>query len=84
MIFKEPKETSAWFSSPNGADSGEQCECHAIRKKRRSEERPESEMNALFHREQPTEDELFMLSENQTRTEAFEATGDYRPQLRTR
>ena len=43
-------------------------------------------MNALFHREQATDDELFMSSDKKTRVGAFEganyeATGYYRPQI---
>lgn len=58
----------------------------AIRAKLRGDQRPESEMNALFHREQAIEDELFMSSENNKMIGAFEganyeATGYFRPQL---
>ncbi len=63
-----------------------QHEYQAIRAKLRSDQRPESEMNALFHREQATDDELFMSSENKNTIGAFEgadyeATGYFRPQL---
>ena len=63
-----------------------QHEYQAIRAKLRSDQRPEAEMNALFHREQATDDELFMSSENRDRIGAFEganyeATGYFRPQM---
>ena len=73
-------------SWPKAAFEKHQREYQAIRTKLRSDQRPESEMNALFHREQATDDELFMSSDKKTRVGAFEganyeATGYYRPQI---
>ena len=74
---------TAW---PKAEFEKHQHEYQAIRATLRKDQRPESEMNALFHREQATNDKLFMSSENSSRIGAFEganyeATGFYRPQL---
>ncbi len=73
-------------SWPKAEFEKHQREYQTTRAKLRKDERPESEMNALFHREQRSNDELFISSENANRIGAFEganyeATGFYRPQL---
>ncbi len=74
---------TAW---PKAEFEKHQHEYQAIRAKLRRDQRPESEMNTLFHREQATDDELFMSSENSSRIGAFEganyeAKGFFRPQI---
>ncbi|HPN78656.1 M64 family metallopeptidase [Dokdonella sp.] len=74
---------TAW---PKEAFETHQREYQKVRADLRARKRPESEMNALFHREQRIEDELFMSSANKTRIGAFEganyeSTGYYRSQL---
>ncbi len=71
---------------PKAAFEKHQREYQAIRAKLRSDQRPESEMNTLFHREQAIDDELFVSSENSSKVGAFEganyeATGYFRPQM---
>ena len=63
-----------------------QRESQKTRMQLRKENRPESEMDALFHREQRIDEALFMSSDNRKRVGAFEganyeATGYYRSQM---
>lgn len=71
---------------PKRAFEEHQRDYQKIRARLRNENRPEAEMNALFHREQTLEEKLFMSSENRKRIGAFEganyeSTGYYRSQL---
>lgn len=71
---------------PKQAYEKQQRELQKIRAQLRKDNRPESEMNALFHREQSSNDKLFMSSENKDRIGAFEganyeSTGYYRSQI---
>ena len=73
-------------SWPKAAFEKHQREVQKVRAELRKDDKPESEMNALFHREQRTDEELFMSSDNSERVGAFEganyeATGFYRAQM---
>jgi hypothetical protein len=78
--------TSLPTTWPKAEFEKHQREYQKIRAELRKNNKPESEMNALFHREQAIEEKLFMSSENNARVGLFEganyeATGYYRSQM---
>lgn len=71
---------------PKDAFESHQRDYQKIRARLREEQRPESEMNALFHKQQRIEEALFSKAEHVGRIGAFEganyeATGYYRSQM---